>query len=284
MPANHINSNFLIAFGQDAIVGAAIHDGHAMRDGLRDLSGLTDDERLREEDPFTGLWAAICDSRIVGKCSRFEVDLNRPRDKAVYQQPTDAWGLNIWKSPLSETEISQSLAIYDQFFRAVRTLLTKMLKTHERIVVLDLHSYNHRRNGENAAEAKPLDNPEVNIGTGTFDRDAWGPWLDRFMADLRDFDFDGRHLDVRENVKFRGGEFGKWIHQSFPGRVCAPAIEFKKFFMDEWTGRPDVRMLGWIGDAIKSTLPGIREELEQMESDSSNDTVRGSRRRGSTTL
>ena len=54
------------------------------------------------------------------------------------------------------------------------------------------------------------------------------------------FDFNGRRLDVRENIAFQGkGEQTRFVHQHYPGRGCAIAVEFKKFFMDEWTGVPD---------------------------------------------
>jgi len=45
---------------------------------------------------------------------------------------------------------------------------------------------------------------------------------------------------LRENVAFEGkGEQTRFIHERYPNRACAIALEFKKFFMDEWTGTPD---------------------------------------------
>jgi hypothetical protein len=40
-------------------------------------------------------------------------------------------------------------------------------------------------------------------------------------------------------------------------------IEFKKFFMNEWTGVPDPGLLAAITTALESTLPGVSEELGQ---------------------
>ncbi len=60
--------------------------------------------------------------------------------------------------------------------------------------------------------------------------------IDRFISDLSGFDFPGGRLDVRENVKFRGGNCGAWAHATFPDSACVLSIEVKKFFMDEWTG------------------------------------------------
>ena len=77
-------------------IATAIHDGHLLRKEVAELTALTEDERLREEDPFTGKWTSIGNSRIIGLRSRFEVDLNRPREKAVYIKPEDAWGLRVY--------------------------------------------------------------------------------------------------------------------------------------------------------------------------------------------
>ena len=88
--------------GNSPIVATAIHDGHLTREGLHSLFKLNDDERLREEDPFTANWLDITDNRIIVHQSRFQTDVNRTREKAVYQKPEDAWGLDIWNEPLTE--------------------------------------------------------------------------------------------------------------------------------------------------------------------------------------
>jgi len=84
------------------------------------------------------------------------------------------------------------------------------------------------------------------------------------MDDLRSFDFPGGKLDVRENVKFQGGNMPRWVHEHYPETGCAIAIEYKKFFMDEWEGEPDDHEVECIFRAIRSTLPGVRKELERL--------------------
>jgi N-formylglutamate deformylase len=196
--------------------------------------------------------------------SRFEVDLNRPRAKAVYRTPEDAWGLNVWNSPLADDVVETSLAEYDAFYSELRTILSGVAERYGSFVVYDLHSYNHRRDGPNGEPADATMNPEVNIGTGTMDRERWGPVVDRFIGDLRAFDFGGRRLDVRENVKFRGGQLSRWIHKTFPETGCSLAIEFKKFFMDEWTGEVDPQANALILAALESTTPGVLEERKKL--------------------
>src|SRR5688500_10946958 len=68
----------------------SIHAGHTIRDSLLPHLELSDQERLREEDPFTELWTTVCPNRVVARRSRFEVDLNRPPEAALYKKPVDA--------------------------------------------------------------------------------------------------------------------------------------------------------------------------------------------------
>lgn len=250
-----------IVSGEGPIVAAAIHDGHAVREGLRPLLALSNAARLTEEDPQTGAWTAVAETRVLGRRSRFEFDLNRPRPKAIYVHPADSWGLKVWNTELTAEMIAESLAHYDAFYLDVGKLLAELVSRHGKVVVYDLHTYNHRRRGPYAEFEEAELNPEVNLGTGTMDRQRWAPVVERFLADLRGFDFLGRHLDVRENVKFFGGQFGKWIHHEFADSVCVLSIEFKKFFMDEWSGEVDAAQSAATQAALAATVPGVVEQL-----------------------
>ena len=73
--------------GNGPLIATAIHDGHEVRDDVAGHLALNDSERLREEDPFTAGWTVVAPTRVVGTRSRFEVDLNRPRDKAIFRTP-----------------------------------------------------------------------------------------------------------------------------------------------------------------------------------------------------
>jgi N-formylglutamate deformylase len=250
-----------IRHGAGAILAIASHHGHELRHDAARWILLDDAARLREEDPWTGEWTAVGDSSIVVNHSRFEADVNRPRDLAVYRRPEDAWGLSVW-SPRTPNEIfERSLDLYDDFYATLRAILDEMTALHGRVVVLDLHTYNHRRGGCDAPCDDPNLNPEINLGTGTMDRPRWANLVDRFIADLSGVPFRQRTLDVRENVRFRGGHLPNWIHTEYAEAVCALAIEVKKFFMDEWLGIRDVSLHSEIMEVFRSTLPGLREEL-----------------------
>ena len=245
------------------LIATAIHDGHAVRDELMRYLSLGDSTRLREEDPFTGLWTKIAPTQVIGTRSRFEVDLNRPRETAVYRVPEDAWGLTVWQGDPPRDLFERSLAEYDAFYQAMGRLLQETVDEYGGFLVLDLHSYNHRRQGPKGPEADVAGNPQVNVGTGTMDRNRWAPVVETFIETLRTCDFPGGPLDVRENVKFRGGRWPAWIHEHFPESGMAIAIEFKKFFMDEWTGIPDIACIDALRKALEAAALASLEEFKR---------------------
>jgi N-formylglutamate deformylase len=245
------------AIGDGPLIATAIHDGHDVRPEVARYLLLDESERRREEDPYSAKWCCVAPTRIVGIRSRFEVDLNRPREKAVYRTSADAWGLTLWKSGVPHGFFSRSLAEYDTFYRVMHGHLKRIEQAYGRFVVYDLHSYNHRRDGPDGPAADPQKNPQVNVGTGTMKRQRWAPIVNAFVGSLRDFDFPGGRLDVRENVKFFGGNWPRWIHENFPDTGIALAIEVKKFFMDELTGEPNLHLIDAITDALRSTVPAV---------------------------
>jgi hypothetical protein len=258
-------SSWKILRGDGPLVAAAIHNGHVVRKELAEFLAVNDWARLREEEPHTGDWTVIAPTRIIGLRSRFEVDLNRPPDRAIYRARTDAWGLRVWKHPPNTDVIARSMSQYHAFYAEVRDLLEELVDHHRRIVVFDLHTYQirPRRRQENWYITGRL--PDVNVGTGTMDRKRWAPLVDRFIAELRTFDFLGRRLDVRENAIFPGGHFPRRIHDLFPDSVCVLTIEFGKYFLeDKSTGNVDLVHVRAIPSALGRTVPGILEELERL--------------------
>lgn len=250
--------------GQGPVVAAAIHDGHGVRPEVEEWMALSPRERLREEDPFTGRWIDVAPTRILGLRSRFEVDLNRPRDGAVYLTPEQAWGLKVWKQTPSAQIVERSLRLHDRAYLTMKQLFDEKIRRHGRFVLLDLHSYNHRRDGPGAPPAPERENPQINLGTGTLGRrEPWAGLIQRFINDFSSQERpDGTTYDVRENVKFRGGYLGQWVHQTYPDAGLALSIEVKKFFMDECTGEPVEAEITAVRAALAKSVAGVLDELE----------------------
>lgn len=257
-------STYTFIKGRSPLVATAIHDGHLTRASLTQFFKLDESGRLREEDPFTAEWVKFCDNQIIVHHSRFETDVNRAREQAVYLRPEDAWGLEVWQKELPKEALAESLAVYDAFYKEAKNYFDSLFAMHENLVVYDIHSYNHRREGENI-EADADTNPEVNMGTRNMNQEKWRPLLDAVIENFQTFDYDGRNLDVRENVKFKGGYFGQWLYEQYGDKICPISVEFKKFFMDEWTAEPFQKDIKLIDKLLKNSEPTVMEQVDRLK-------------------
>jgi len=245
-------------------IATAIHNGHDIRPDFAAEVILPESDRLREEDPHTDQIGALIPARVVVHRSRFEVDLNRAREESVYRSPEDAWGLDVVRHPpLEESLVAGSLAVYDAFYSELARRLDPVAERGP-FVVFDIHSYNHRRDGADAAAAPPADNPEVNVGTGSLDRDRFGRVVDAFLQSLVARGPAAGPMDVRENIRFRGRQLAAWTHARYPDRGIVLALEFKKVFMDEWTGDVDRGRIDEIAHALADTVPPVEAALREV--------------------
>lgn len=245
------------------LIGTAIHNGHGVRPDLSGLMELDGAGRLREEDPFTEYMIRDVPNRVIFHRSRFEIDLNRDQDNAVYLRPDQAWNLKVWREPPNSEQVAQSLRIHDSYYAMLAHTLSDIEAEFGSFVLLDVHSYNHRRAGVDGPATAEADAPVINIGTSSMDRQRWANVLDPFMESLRSVQFRGRGMDVRENVAFQGrGEQTRFVHQNFPLSGCAIAIEFKKVFMDEWTGEPEREVIEAFRGMIAQSLPVLLSALK----------------------
>jgi len=258
-----MSANYTFIKGTSPLVSTAIHDGHNTREELQEMFNLTDQERLREEDPFTARWLNTSDNKVIVHHSRFETDVNRSRDKAVYKKPEDAWGLEVWNNGLPEEAYQNSLNVYDDFYRAAKMYFDELFNHHEKIIVYDIHTYNHRREGADIV-ADPEENPEVNLGTKNMDRDLWDPVVHTVIEQFRNFNYNGRNLDTRENIKFTGGYFGQWLYEQYGSKICPISIEFKKFFMDEHTGQGFENEIQLIDQMLRESKQPVLDALKKV--------------------
>jgi len=250
----------------------AIHNGHNLSENIKDKIFITDADRLREEDPYTERFVNDKCNYIIQNTSRFECDLNRNRDKAVYKRPEDCWGLPIYNGEkrLNEQEINNSLTIYDNFYIELVKIVDNFLKKFNKIVIWDVHSYNHRRQGINAHYDCLEGNPEIIIGTTNYNFMSikWKELIDCIETYMKSQPLNKRqyknrplnlpNLDVRQNVKFSGGNLSQFLNNKYGERVCCIAIEFKKIWMNEWTGEVDEDCFKNLKNIFDSTCEGIK--------------------------
>ncbi|MGB3378940.1 N-formylglutamate amidohydrolase [Allopontixanthobacter sediminis] len=240
----------------------AIHAGHTIRDSLLPWLEIDDQARLREEDPLTDFFLPAGDTIFRANRSRFEFDLNRPANKAMSVDPKDTWGLKVWERDLPQEEIDASLALHEQFYRLMAERAEAMIAEHGQILVLDIHSYNHRRGGPNEPADKQEDSPDIDLGATTLDKSVFGGLLDEFAEGLRSRPVRGKSPDVRVNVRWEdGGNFPEWLYARYGDAACVITLEYKKIFMDEWSHSADIAALQELREGFIEAVSRARRWL-----------------------
>jgi len=141
----------------------------------------------------------------------------------------------------------------------LKNYCTNLKNKFGNFVILDIHSYNHRRSGEDALPDNPKENPEIIIGTSNMKIAKWENIVSVVETTFKNEDYFGKHLDVRKNVKYSGGNFARWIHHNFPNSACVISIEFKKIFMNEWSGKLDETAFNRLREILKMAKKKIEK-------------------------
>ncbi|MEM7084989.1 MAG: N-formylglutamate amidohydrolase [Bacteroidota bacterium] len=204
-------------------VCGAVHDGHQFRRELWEQCLHSEYDRWFEEDPCTKEFVKTHPIIIAGCDSRFEYDLNRDPENAIYE---DAWGKKLWKSPLSEKQHATSLSKHHAFYKVVHALISKLEEKFSSCVVYDMHSYNWRRWDREV--------PVINLGTVNIDNDRYGNFVEDWRQSLSELVLpNGIESTSKINDTFQGnGYFLKFITKNFKNTLVL-ATEFKKIYCDE---------------------------------------------------
>lgn len=254
---------FKIINREGPIISVALHDGHLVEEVILQHMNLQEHERFREEDPYTAFIANQETTIVKVNASRFMLDLNRPIEKSVYLNKEDAWGLEVWKIPLPEDILIKLRKNYQDFYHDITLLIEEKLEKYGYFFILDIHSYNHRRT--HPKEMAPIEeNPEINLGTA-YNDPKWRTLMEKFQGYLSNCKIAGKTPDVRENIKFKGGGFAQWVCNNYGEHGGIISVEFKKTFMDEWTGKANIEHIQDLKESIKGSIPMILSELETIK-------------------
>jgi len=201
----------------------AVHNGHQFRQELWDNCLHTEYERWFEEDPETKEMVKSHPIVIAGCDSRFEYDLNRAPETAIYE---DAWGKKLWKEPLPTEMHEKSLQKHANFYKVVHTLISKLEEKFGVCIVYDMHSYNWKRWTREV--------PTWNLGTSNVDNHRFGEEIESWRAILEKTPLpNGIKSTSKINDTFQGnGYFLKYITQNFNNTLVL-ATEIAKVYCDE---------------------------------------------------
>ncbi|MBP0905350.1 N-formylglutamate amidohydrolase [Mariniflexile gromovii] len=202
---------------------AAIHDGHQFRKELWSNCIHSEYERWYEEDPETKNMIKSHPIVIAGRDSRFEYDLNRSPEEAVFDT---AWGKELWHNPLSEKMKDKSLRKHTNFYKVVHTLIETLESKFGFCTVYDMHSYNWKRWDREV--------PTWNLGTSNLDATRFEEAIEKWRLSLSKISFpDGIKSTSKINDTFQGnGYFLKYITQNFKNTLVL-ATEIGKVYCNE---------------------------------------------------
>lgn len=223
-------------------VCAAIHNGHNLRPELQDICLLKEQERWYEEDPETGNFISSFPITIIGLDSRYEYDLNRAPESAIYEE---AWGKKVWNN-LNTANKQKSLAKHCAFYRVVSALIEKLEKQFGACLVFDVHSYNYKRYDREL--------PVFNIGTERIDNNRFDREIKYWKSELEHIEIPNIDNTVAINGIFYGrGYFLEFITQKF-NHTLVFATEVKKVYCDENTGTMYPLVISAIGEGMKTAI------------------------------
>jgi N-formylglutamate amidohydrolase len=227
----------------------AIHASSQIRDELHPKLKISPEDRLREEDPGTDWFLENFPIRITALDSRYEYDINRATARAIYDV---AWGVEVWEYPPSEIGRKLSLAKHAEFHKLMDIVAEYLIRDNNYGIIFDLHSFNYRRTrgGENTK-------PDINIGTRPVNRGRFGDLIDNFISRLKEITINGNRLRVAENEIFSGGYLSRQLSSKYYDKILVLAIEFKKIYMDEWTGEIFERVLEELVDKFNRATEEI---------------------------
>lgn len=227
---------YRIQTGDSPFWAFAVHDGHQVDDLIAPFFNLDEAERLREEDPYTASMAELPINQLFVSTSRFQLDVNRRKEDAVYLRPEQAWGLKVWKEPLPPHVLEQLYKEHDIFFQQIDNYIQQTIDNHGFFVVLDIHTYNAQRGGPEESIDKEA-NPQINLGT-YYNDEKWQHVIEGVLESIQSQQILEEPIDIRENIKFKGGYLAQHILKKHGRHGCVLSIEFRKDFMNEWTGLP----------------------------------------------
>jgi len=241
----------------------AIHDGHQISDELRPYIALTDAQRLREEDPFTAQIADLPVNQLIVNTSRFQLDLNRDVENSVYLFPEQAWGLNVFRSNLPSNYLLELYRQHQSIYYTIERHLSTTIKKYGYFIILDIHSYNAKReSAEQSVDTKS--NPQINLGT-YYNQEKWRDLIDEFVGSIKKFKLNNEAIDVRENVKFKGGNLAQHLISQYSELGCVISIEFRKDFMDEWSGEPYLNKIAVNNQLLKNILQSMNLYIQKIQ-------------------
>ena len=210
----------------------AIHDGHQLRDELSEKCQLTAEQRLQQEDPYTGEMIASLPITLIALDSLFEYDLNQSTETCLHQQTVA--GETLWTTALTESQTQTSIAKHQMFYRVLAQIIKKIETLHGNCLVYDIHAYNYL--SSDPALAPALTPATFNISTKQINAKRWAPVVEHWDKSLTKINLPNidTHTAIDETIT-EHNYLPQYVAEQFNNTLVLHT-EVKKVYMNETTG------------------------------------------------
>lgn len=195
-----------------------IHSGNWIPESIGKKMHLTKEQRYLHEDTASneiycnlilkknGIW-------IDNKQSRFACDFNRPQHRSVYKNRQEKWANEVWKEPLTESEVKELQQSHVTFYLTLRQ-------------IIDSYRFNIIFDGHTMADAK-------NRSSISFGAEFIPNFYLPIVFGMRDKLKKLGYAPVSFNSPYYGGNILRWLKKSSPDLfICSMEIN-KRLYMDK---------------------------------------------------
>lgn len=231
------------------LVGLALHGGHQVREEFQMKMAIEDLERRIEEGPATDDFITSFPIQMIALDSRYEYDLDRPREESVYLKPFQSWGKKVWRTPPTKDELEMSYQKYDEFHELFDFMVEQFTEMFGKIFCLDLHTYSPKRP---TFVGKMGALPMFCVSSTDTDRKQFKEPIDYFISQLGKVNLPGGGSGVKENDPFKkDGALTTAFSTKFADSLFLP-IEIKNIYLHDETGELDPAIVAPLTDLFGS--------------------------------
>jgi N-formylglutamate amidohydrolase len=195
-----------------------VHSGTWMPENIQKKQLVGAETRRLEEDidvhrlygrlvlEKSGIW-------MDNKLSRFAIDYNREKEKAIYDNYSEEWLEKLWKEPLSKSQKNWLLAGYNEFYFT----LGNLVDTYKFNIIFDAHTMKN-------ADGRP----DMSFGT-EYVPVFYMPIVKSIKDRLEKLGYNS----VAMNAPFKGGNILKYLSKRFPHVFILSMEVNKRLYMSD---------------------------------------------------
>ncbi len=233
----------------EPLVGLAPHAGRQVREELHMKMAIEETERRTEEGPATDDFVSSYPIQMIALDSRYEYDIDRPREESVYLKPFQSWGKKVWRTPPTKDELTISYQKYDEFHELFDFMIEQFTGMFGKLVCFDLHTYSPKRP---AFVGKTGALPMFCLATTEAERKKFKEPIEFILSQMNKVNLPGGGSGAKENDPFKKeGALVRELSEKYSDSLFL-SIDIKNNYLHEETGDLEQGIVGPLTDLFGS--------------------------------